>query len=285
MNASGQDMGRDSTQNVLSEAELQAYRDNGFLVPSFRFSRDEVARLKNLILRLVEDNPTSEDKVATLGTRADRIINCPHVPSVGGLRSGPGWMEFAAHPTVLDILEQVMGRDIILRGSVAFYKAAGDGPATPWHRDGAGAAVPIEPLASTAVWIAATDTYIENACLRFIPGSHREKRVGRHFIKDGRTTIGEEEYDESTAVDVEVEAGQMILFDIFTIHASRPNSGTRERASFAPRYMPATSRFNHDARRNTGTRGAGTVLASERPLILVRGVDLAGNDFRRGHPA
>ena len=75
----------------------------------------------------------------------------------------------------------------------------------------------------------------------------------------------------------------MVIFDVFAIHGSRPNLGTRERAAYAVRFMPATSRFEHDAPDN---RDTGSYLPhSTRPLILLRGVDRAGNDFRRGHPA
>lgn len=269
--------------SVLSQQELEAFDRDGFVVPQFRLSPDEIGRLRGLILRLVAENPQFEDF----------LMPGPHVPGSGGLnlKSFPGWMEFAAHPRILDMIEQIAGPDIILRGTAAFYKRAGKGPATAWHRDATGQA--ITPLMGTHVWIAASDTYVENACLRLIPGSHKGRTVGKHSLYgfDGRhadgsvgnAVLAEEEYDEKQAVSLELESGQMIIFDLFTAHASWPNSGTRERASYALRYMPATSFYDHDAAAAKG-RTDTNYGHHMRPLILVRGVNRAGNDLRRGHP-
>ena len=95
-------------------------------------------------------------------------------------------------------------------------------------------------------------------------------------------SLGEEEYDERQARDVELEAGQMVIFDAFLIHGSQPNKGTRDRTGYGLRFMPATSHFDHDATVHKTEPGAGHHV---RPLILVRGVNrCALNDFSRGHP-
>ena len=39
-------------------------------------------------------------------------------------------------PEILDLVEQVIGPDIILWGCHVFCKPAGDGLETPWHQDG-----------------------------------------------------------------------------------------------------------------------------------------------------
>ena len=266
------------TANRLTPQELENYHRDGFVVPRFRLSQDEVTRLRGLILRLVAANPRF----------VDFLMQGPHVPGnkMQDLKSFPGWMEFAAHSAILDMIEQIVGPDIILRGTAVFYKRAGEGPATAWHRDALGAQH-ITPLVATHVWIAASDSFIDNACLRFIPGSHDLRTIGTHRHEqfeerhaDGSVgpALVEGEYDETNAVDLELEAGQMIIFDVFAAHASRPNSGTRERASYALRFMPATSFYDHDS---LGTREYGN---DTRPLILVRGQNRGGSDLRRGHP-
>ena len=88
-------------------------------------------------------------------------------------------------------------------------------------------------------------------------------------------------FDESTAVDVELEAGQMSLHDVYLIHGSNPNRSTRRRAGLAIRYMPATSLFDRSqVFENSGFR----VDFAKRPLWLLRGKDVTGaNDFDIGH--
>lgn len=274
-------VGQRDAPHRLSSAEIADFERNGFVIPRFRLSSDEVARLRALLVKLVTDNPDY----------ADVLMQCPHVPGNGvqGLKSGPGWMEFAAHPAILDMVEQVMGPDIILRGTSAFHKRTGSGPPTAWHRDASNQ--PIKPVAGTHVWIAASDSFIDNACLRFLPGSHCAREAGEHIIKDFHyrhadgavgPALVDGSYDERDAVDLEMEAGQLVIFDIFTAHASRPNLGTRERLSYALRYMPATSLYDHDSTPEAlSTKGYGH---HTRPLMLLRGVNHAGNDLHRGHP-
>jgi hypothetical protein len=262
---------------ALDPDEIAAYHRDGFVVPRYRLPDSAVAQLQALTLKLVEDNPdlTGQHMVG------------PHIPGSGvqNLKSSPGWMDIATHPRVVDMIEALVGPDIILWGSGIFYKRKLAGPATPWHRDAKD--TPVRPLATTTAWIAVFDSVVANGCLRFIPGSHRGKQIGSHsHIERDDLIIGNTldatEFDESTARDVELKAGQMVLFDIYVIHGARHNLGTQPRAGYALRFMPATSHYDHDAAVLRDKKGYGH---DTRPLILVRGVDRsARNDFRRGHP-
>ena len=84
---------------LLTPQEIDRYHEDGFVIPQFRLSQEEVERLPGLILRLVEENPKA----------ADHVMNSPHVPGSGvqGLKSFPGWMEFVAHPAILDMVQQL----------------------------------------------------------------------------------------------------------------------------------------------------------------------------------
>jgi hypothetical protein len=53
-----------------------------------------------------------------------------------GVRGVEDLLDLACHPDILDAVEQVMGPDLILWGSLVFSKPAGDGLAIPWHQDG-----------------------------------------------------------------------------------------------------------------------------------------------------
>jgi len=265
-------------RSILTDDQIEAYHRDGFVVPPYRLPEKDIAKLQALTSQLIEDNPTL----------ADHHMVGPHVPGSGfeGLKSRPGWLDIATHPDILDMVEQVIGPDIILWGSGIFHKRALAGPATPWHRDAKH--TPVKPLATTSVWIAVFDSLRANGCLRFVPGSHAARQVGAHSVEDREDlifglTLDEKEVDESKAVDVELRAGEMVLFDIFTIHGARNNLGGQPRAGYTLRFMPSTSHYDHDAAVLRDLPGYGHHL---RPLILVRGVDRCGkNDFQRGHPS
>ncbi|MFT7649322.1 MAG: hypothetical protein ACI8Y4_004083 [Candidatus Poriferisodalaceae bacterium] len=261
---------------VLSDDEVLRYRTDGFLVPQYRLLADLLQRLQVATTRLVEDRP---DLI-------DQPIIGPHLSGGGmhGLHTDGTFLEVAGDPGLLDAIEQLMAPDLILWNALMFYKRAEEGPKVPWHRDGFG--YPIDPIATTSVWIAVTESSISNGCLRFIPGSHRTTDPGIH---DSTPRPGEmfsasldaATFDESTAVDIPLEPGQLVFFDVYTIHGSQPNNGAHPRAGFSCRYMPGTSVYEHDLAEVRDQPGYGH---ESRALTLVRGVDRTGrNNFERGH--
>jgi ectoine hydroxylase-related dioxygenase (phytanoyl-CoA dioxygenase family) len=152
-----------------------------------------------------------------------------------GLDADKAFLDVAIHPDVLDVIEQLVGPDLILWNTLMFYKRVEAGPMVPWHRDGFG--YPIEPIATTSIWIAVTESTSDNGCLRFIPGSHLTSDPGVHDStpKPGEMfsgTLDPTSFDESTAVDAALEPGQFVIFDVYTIHGSQPNRGAEPRAGY-----------------------------------------------------
>ena len=263
--------------SILSQTEIAAYRADGVVVPEFRLPPDRLAHLQSLAARLIADNPHM----------GDEPVASPHVPGSGvqNVKSDPAWIDIPTFAPILDMMEQIIGPDVILWGTTLFHKPAGLDRGVPWHRDGR--YWPIKPLATTSVWVAVTDCTKENGCLRVVPGSHAAREIGRHFRDhSNRVTIPETlcdgEFDSEAARDLELEAGQMAIFDIYMIHGSNPNPTAAPRIGYALRYMPATSHYDHHDLPIADSRGS---AHHTRPLIQVRGRDASGlNDFRIGHP-
>ena len=263
--------------NILSDSEVAAFKRDGVVVPEFRLPPDKLSLLQGLADRLIADNPHMGDEPVT----------SPHVPGSGiqNVKSDLAWIEIPTFPPILDMMEQLIGPDLILWGSTLFHKPSGERRVVPWHRDGR--YWPIKPLATTSVWIAITDTTAENGCLRVIPGSHAAREIGRHFRdhSDAVTipeTLHEDQFDEAQARAIELEAGQMVIFDVYMIHGSQTNDSNNRRVGYSLRYMPATSHYDHHDIPIADSRGS---AHHTRPLIQVRGSDRSGlNDFTIGHP-
>ena len=263
--------------DFLTDAEVAAYRSDGVVTPAYRLPSDKLRQLRSLADQLIADNPH-------LG---DEPVASPHVPGSGvqNVKSDPAWIGLPTFPPILDMVERLIGPDLVLWGTTLFHKPAGRGRGVPWHRDGR--YWPIKPLATTSVWIAVTDCTVANGCLRVIPGSHAARRIGRHFRDHSdRVAIPEtlyaDEVDPRAARDLELEAGRMAIFDVYTIHGSNPNPTSAPRIGYALRYMPATSHYDHHDLPIPDSRGS---AHHTRPLIQVRGRDVSGrNDFSIGHP-
>ncbi len=263
---------------MLTESEVAQYREAGYVVPEFRLSPDHVARLSEALDRVIAANPDR---------RPEQLVSV-HISGRNseGVVGDDEFMAVCEDKAILDIVEQLIGPDIVLWGCQAFCKPPGDGMEVPWHQDGN--YWPIRPLATCTLWIAIDDSLIENGCLRVIPGSHRSRSLTPHFKEERDDVVLNQrvvdgEFDESTAVDVELEAGQMSFHDVFLIHGSNANRSTRRRAGLAIRYMPATSLFDRNSS-SDGTSAGYAVYFSNRPIWLLRGEDKSGqNDFVVGH--
>jgi hypothetical protein len=260
----------------LSGEEVSRYRDEGYVVPSWRLAKRKLDFLRAALDRLLADNPA---------IRPEKLISAHIRKGPENTRGNDAFLEFAHDPDLLDIVEQVIGPDIILWGCQVFCKPPGDGMEVPMHQDGR--YWPIRPLATCTAWIAIDDSRPENGCMRVIPGSHRNGHVYAHR-KDTRPDLAldlvleDGQLDTAAARDVELEAGQLSLHDVFLVHGSNANRSTRRRAGVAIRYMPATSLFDRTLmQRQTRTEGY-VVDFTTRPIWLVRGQDRAGNDFPIG---
>jgi ectoine hydroxylase-related dioxygenase (phytanoyl-CoA dioxygenase family) len=138
------------------------------------------------------------------------------------------------------------------------------------------------------VWVALEPSTAANSCLRVIPGSHRARVLHDHLHEDRvdltlQQRLAAGTFDESQAVDIELEPGQMSLHDVYMIHGARANMAAQRRTGVALRCMPSTSHFDRTLRPLDGKTGV-PVDFTRRPLWLVRGVDRCGrNDVEVGH--
>jgi hypothetical protein len=246
---------------MLSPDQISRFWRNGYIVPTFKLSESDVAKLQRLTLQLVDQNP-----------KARAAIRRPHLDDGSGLQSAKSrldWLSIATNSKLLDIVEQLIGPDIILWTSTLFYKASQEA-ATPWHRDNCPFLSLKESEAVVTAWIAVFNVRREDGALRVVPesqiGAKRpSSNVGdRHLY--GRVCLSE--FEESTAVDAQLAAGNMIIFDASLVHGSWPNVRSRERYGYSVRFFPARSCFD---------RSSALGFARWRELILVRGNYRAGN--------
>ena len=250
---------------MLTDAQIEHYRDYGYVIPDFRLPEPLLEDLRADQARLVARHPEFRQY-------------CPNL-----LTYDLRFLEVARTPGIVEMVNQLIGPDIALWNSSLFAKPAADGKRTPWHQDGQ--YWPIRPLATCTVWIALDDSTTENGCLRVIPRSHHGQKLRAHRKLDtDDATLNQEllesEYDLSQAADLVLDAGQMSLHDVFLLHGSEPNRSSHPRRGMTLRFMPTTSIFDRDIAR-AQAKEFGLADHSLRTLYLMSGVDRSGrNDFR-----
>ena len=262
----------------LQADEIAHYRSEGWVIPRYRLPSARIALMAAALETLLRDNP---------GVRPEKLVSA-HVEGDNGegVRGSRAFLDLARDPEIVELVSGVIGEDVILWGCHVFCKPAAEGFETPWHQDGH--YWPIRPLANCTAWVALEDSTVENGCLRVIPRSHIGQHLHPHLHEDRNDlTLNQRmaagSFNEASAVDLELQAGQMSLHDVYMIHGAKPNTSGKRRTGAALRYMPATSVFERDLRPADGQTGV-PVNFAQRPLWLLKGVDRSGrNDFTVGH--
>ena len=262
----------------LQAGEIAHYEKEGWVIPRYSLPPARVALMADALETLLRDNP---------GVRPEKLVSA-HVEGDNGegVRGSRAFLDLARDPEIVELVSGVIGDDVILWGCHVFCKPAAEGYETPWHQDGH--YWPIRPLANCTVWVALEESTVENGCLRVIPRSHAAKQLHEHLHEDRsdltlNQRMAEGTFDEASAVDLQLQPGQMSLHDVYMIHGAKANTSGKRRTGVALRYMPSTSVFERNLRPADGQTGV-PVNFAQRPLWLLKGVDRSGrNDFKTGH--
>ncbi|WP_299303471.1 phytanoyl-CoA dioxygenase family protein [uncultured Litoreibacter sp.] len=175
----------------------------------------------------------------------------------------------AMHPGVLDVVEGVLGPDILVFSAEFFIKEPRTTQIVSMHQDltywGLGA---VDGLVTA--WIALSPATPASGCMDFVRGSHKDAILPHEDTFDANNLLsrGQEvavDVDEADKVNIEIHPGQMSLHHGLTIHGSGPNVSDDRRIAAVIRYMrpdivPAEGRTEAMLARGSDTSGRATLL-------------------------
>jgi ectoine hydroxylase-related dioxygenase (phytanoyl-CoA dioxygenase family) len=183
----------------------------------------ELARGDRRAQRFLTDRPEGRFGVAGLDTQ----VVAPHAVTRSAVAR-----ELAAHETIAGIARDLVGPDVRMYWDQSVYKQPNSVEPVLWHQDNGYTYV--DPQAYLTCWIAITDATPENGCVAVMPGVHREGTLVHRS-----TEIGEECWgDWSTAVEVPVRAGSVVVFSSLTPHATKRNTTDEVRKAYILQYIP-----------------------------------------------
>ena len=151
---------------------------------------------------------------------------------------------FLLHPRLLDVLEVLIGPDLMAMQSMLFIKPPGK-PGQAFHQDSY--YIKTAPDTLCGAWIAIDDCDEENGCMSFIPGSNFDP-IYQEVAMPENTGDFQARLTEIVGVDQSREtlaparAGDVIFFHGHLIHRSRQNrSKDRFRRAYVCHYAHARS--------------------------------------------
>ena len=222
----------------LSIQSLERYERDGILFPVEVLSAEEAAVFRAAL----------ESLAADCGSAAPKRLD--------GLHLFFGWAyRLVTRDSLLGAVEAVLGGDILIDGTLVFYKPPRDSGYVSWHQDSVYSGWHLTP--SVSAWVALTSSRPANGCMRVIPGSHKQGVLDHTNERDGSNLLYRGErvaaVDESRAVDVVLRPGEMSLHHSNLVHGSNPNTSDEPRIGFIVRFVTPHIR------------------PQERPLLRVRG--------------
>lgn len=212
---------------VLDQSQIAFYNREGYLKP-FRVFDAAQAHAN----RIYFDDLLAAMKLMNDG-RDTYAINGYHSRCEGIHR-------IVTHPDILDLVQDIIGPDIVCWGTHFFCKMPRDPKAVPWHQDAS--YWPFTPARTVTVWLAIDDADVANACMHVIPRTHvmghlawkptRQDAVLNQEIPDVQTL--------GSPVPIELAAGEISLHADMIVHGSTPNRSDRRRCGLTMRYCPPT---------------------------------------------
>ena len=150
--------------------------------------------------------------------------------------------DVAAHPAILNAVQEVMGPDVMLLATHFFCKYPEEGEPTrfvAWHQDVTYWG--LDPPFALTAWYAVDDADVGNGCMRVVPGTHAAIREHGKSGRAGNLLSINQEVpttpdEEASAVDLCLRAGEISLHHGMLIHGSNPNCSRRRRCGLTIRY-------------------------------------------------
>ncbi len=238
---------------MLTEAEVQQFEDEGFLIFPGLIHGEKLERYMSLFHDLVARGRTVE-----LGTPhwsfehgEDGEQTPGFLHKIQGVAAvEPKVLDIAREPDIVERMASLLGRDLDVFGTKFFPKLPHGGTSVRWHQDNYYFGTNSDRIVSCAIYYEDTDT--GNGCLRVAPGSHQSQDIAEHRPIDGGFGMETDVADEH-AVDVCVPAGTVVFFSANLLHGTYDNPGSRSRFSTAWHYLPgdvALERFPRDSGRD-----------------------------------
>ena len=211
---------------TLTPSQVQAYNSQGYLKPFRLFDAGEADDFRAYIDGLLTD-------LQAEGGDSYSLISAH-------MKHGRIW-DLLHRDEILAPVRDLLGPDLVCWGAHCFCKMPRDGKRVAWHQDAS--YWPLTPSRTVSVWLAVDDVDTENACMRFIEGSHRRGHIPFRPSAATENNVLNQTVDGAEAfgpaVDVELGAGEFSMHSDLLLHGSEANDSPRRRCGLTLRYAAA----------------------------------------------
>ncbi|UYN97407.1 MAG: phytanoyl-CoA dioxygenase family protein [Enhydrobacter sp.] len=226
---------------MLTPDQIEAYRRDGYLVIPRLIEGEQLAQLRALTDRIVEEarGVAANDDLYDL-----EPSHSPALPRVRRLkpvifRRYEFFRALTRDSRITSILSQLIGPNIRLYGGKLNMKSAGYGSPVEWHQDWAFYPHTNDDVLATGIYL--DDCDLDNGPLLVLPGTHHGPTYDHHA--EGRFCGAMDPeacgLDFSKAVPLTGPAGSMTIHHARLVHGSALNRSNRQRRLLLHEYTAA----------------------------------------------
>jgi ectoine hydroxylase-related dioxygenase (phytanoyl-CoA dioxygenase family) len=223
----------DPSHNELSQAQVDSYNKDGYLITKNVLTKEEIAELQKSCDELVQRAESQNGPLKDATWQGDWNKNKQEDSKVISIHNVQNHSTFFAkllfNAKLTKYASQLIpGGNVALHHTKFHEKPAGKGSPFPMHQDYP--YFPHKKDSLIAIIVHVDKSTVANGCLCVMPGSHKE------FIADatitapsGHNYLDPEKYPISKAIPVEMEAGDILFLSYKTVHGSYANTSETER--------------------------------------------------------
>jgi non-heme Fe2+,alpha-ketoglutarate-dependent halogenase len=229
---------------VLTVEQVERFNRDGYLLPLRIFDPAEAAELRHyfdgLLAHYLKEGKDSYS-ISSAHLRHDRV-----------------W-DVLTNPRVVAVVRDLLGPGVVAWGSHFFCKMPRDGKTVSWHQDAS--YWPLTPSKAVTVWLAIDDADRGNACMKYIPGSHKYGHLTYKMSETDEHNVLDQTVENAEGIGapiyVELKAGEASLHSDLTLHGSEANTSDRRRCGLTLRYTAT------DVRAHMGWHEKGVIVSGE----------------------
>lgn len=216
---------KDTALKQLTPGQIDSFNEQGYLCPLDVMTEAEV----------VENRRTFDQLMAMA---VDAGLNSYSIN--GWHRTCASIYDLVMHPRILNLVEDLLGPDLVCMMTHYFCKTPGDAKRVSWHQDAS--YWPLTPSKVVTVWLAIDDVDEKMGPMQVVPGSHvhgqipfeRSTKEENNVLR--QTVPNAEQF--GSPVSFVMKAGQVSMHTDLLLHGSEPNRSNRRRCGLTLRYMP-----------------------------------------------
>lgn len=204
---------------ALTADQANLYQQNGYLAPIEIFTEDEAGKLYTTFQQLENDH--GESLLGYGRNNAHQVL--------------PLFDWIAHHPSILDVIESLIGPNILVAGTTLFVKEPEQRGFISWHQDARYNG--LKPYNWVTAWLALTEVTKENGCMYMWPESHLDGQRDHvdTYGEDNLLTRGQTVMDvpKDKIVPIELRPGQLSVHHPWVVHGSGHNTSNKRRVGLA----------------------------------------------------